>query len=217
MGAASPKQYLSLRGKTVLEHTLARITGHPRITATVLVNAADDAHWSRLAGDFANRSLLLTNGGAERCHSVLNGLRALAAYAEPQDWVLVHDAARPCVRRDDIDRLLGQLQDHPVGGLLGIPVTDTMKRSDELGNIIETVQREGLWRALTPQMFRYEMLLQALQMALDKGKVVTDEAAAMEIAGYTPRMIEGHEDNIKITRPQDLALADLFLQQQERS
>jgi 2-C-methyl-D-erythritol 4-phosphate cytidylyltransferase len=127
----------------------------------------------------------------------------------------VHDAARPCVRGEDLDALLAQLWDHPVGGLLGIPVADTMKRSDEQGNVIATVQREGLWRALTPQMFRYGMLVQALRTALDQGRVVTDEAAAMEIAGFTPRMVEGHADNIKITRPQDLILAELYLQQQE--
>lgn len=217
MGAASPKQYLSLGGKTVLEHSLSRLTGHPRIAATVLVIAADDGHWPRLAGGFARQSLFIAHGGAERCHSVLNGLLALAAHAAPRDWVLVHDAARPCVRHEDIDVLLSRLQDHPVGGLLGIPVTDTMKRADRQGDIIETVLREGLWRALTPQMFRYEMLLQALRTALDRGVVVTDEAAAVEMAGFTPRMVEGHADNIKITRPQDLALAELFLRQQERA
>jgi len=215
MGADHPKQYLSLRGKTVLEHTLARISCHPQITTTVLVIAADDAYWPRLAGDYDDASLLVTHGGAERCHSVLNGLHALASRAASRDWVLVHDAARPCVRREDIDALLTTLQDHPVGGLLGIPVADTMKRTDREGNILETVQREGLWRALTPQMFRYGALLQALQSALDQVKLVTDEAAAMEIAGHAPRMVEGHADNIKITRPQDLARAELFLQQQE--
>lgn len=216
MGISNPKQYLSLRGKTILEHTLSRIMDHPLIEATVLVISSDDAQWPHLASYIKNESLMLATGGAERCHSVLNGLRSLTPYAEPQDWVLVHDAARPCVRRDDIDRLIGQLQDHPVGGLLGIPVSDTIKRSDELGNITETVKRDGLWRALTPQMFRFELLLQALQKVCDMGKLVTDEAAAIESAGYSPRLIEGHEDNIKITRQQDLALAELFLQQQER-
>ncbi len=215
MGAAIPKQYLELRGRAVLHHTLARMTAHPRIAATVLVIAADDAYWPRLAGDFSGRNLLTAHGGAERCHSVLNGLLALAERAAPQDWVLVHDAARPCVRREDIDTLMTQLQDHAVGGLLGIAVADTMKRTDAQGNVVATVQREGLWRALTPQMFRYGMLLQALRAALEQGRLVTDEAAAVEIAGYQPRMVEGHADNIKITRPQDLALAELFLQQQE--
>ena len=215
MGTASPKQYLPLRGKTVLEHTLARIVALPRLAATVVVIAADDGHWSRIAAGFAESSLIVAHGGAERCHSVLNGLRALSGRAAPEDWVLVHDAARPCVRREDIDRLVEQLHDHPTGGLLGLPVTDTMKRSDEHGNVIETVRREGLWRALTPQMFRYEMLSRALGAALDRDMAVTDEAAAMEMAGYAPRMVEGHADNIKITRPQDLALAEMYLHQQE--
>jgi 2-C-methyl-D-erythritol 4-phosphate cytidylyltransferase len=156
------------------------------------------------------------HGGAERFHSVLNGLRALAGHAAPGDWVLVHDAARPCVRREDIDLLMERLRDHPVGGLLGIPVTDTKKSTDEQGNIIQTVRREGLWRAMTPQMFRYEMLSLALQAVVERGATVTDESAAMEIAGYSPRMVEGHADNIKITRPQDLALAEMYLQQQEQ-
>lgn len=217
MGAAGPKQYLPLRGMTVLEHTLARIVAHPRIAATVVVIAATDRDWPRIAAGLAEQALIVAEGGAERCHSVLNGLRALAGHAAPQDWVLVHDAARPCVRREDIDRLMEQLREHPHGGLLGLPVTDTMKRSDAHGNVIETVGREGLWRALTPQMFPYEMLTRALQTALDRDLTVTDEAAAVEMAGYAPRMVEGHADNIKITRPQDLALAEMYIQQQEQA
>jgi len=217
MGAAGPKQYLPLRGMTVLEHTLARIAAHPRIAATVVVIAATDGDWPRIVAGLVEQTLIVADGGAERCHSVLNGLRALAGHAAPQDWVLVHDAARPCVRREDIDRLMEQLREHPHGGLLGVPVTDTMKRSDAHGDVIETVGREGLWRALTPQMFPYEMLTHALQAALDRNMTVTDEAAAMEMAGYVPRMVEGHADNIKITRPQDLALAEMYLQQQEQA
>ena len=216
MGSAGPKQYLSLHGKTVLEHTLSRIAGHPHITATVVAIAAADRQWPRIAAGFDESSLVVTHGGAERCHSVLNGLRALAGRAAADDWVLVHDAARPCVRREDLERLIEQLQDHPVGGLLGIPVTDTMKRSDAHGNVIETIRRDGLWRALTPQMFRYGMLSRALIAALERDVLVTDEAAAMEMAGYAPRMVEGHADNIKITLPQDLILADMYLQQQEK-
>ena len=215
MEAAVPKQYLSLRGKTVLEHSLASISGHPRIAATVVVIAVADEQWPHIAERCVPQSLIVTHGGAERCHSVLNGLRALADRAAPRDWVLVHDAARPCLRREDIDRLTEQLATHPVGGLLGIPVADTMKRSDERGDVIETVRREGLWRALTPQMFRYEMLTQALQAAVERGVMVTDESAAMEMAGCVPRMVAGHADNIKITRPGDLALAEMYLRQQE--
>jgi 2-C-methyl-D-erythritol 4-phosphate cytidylyltransferase len=215
MGAAAPKQYLPLHGRTVLEHTLTRIIAHPRISATVVAIAAADRQWPHVATGFDQAALVTTQGGAERCHSVLNGLRALSGRAAVEDWVLVHDAARPCLRRVDLDHLIDELRDHPVGGLLGIPVTDTMKRSDEHGNVIETVRREGLWRALTPQMFRYGMLARALNAALDRDAMVTDEAAAMEMAGHAPRMVEGHADNIKITRPRDLALAEMYLQQQE--
>ena len=215
MGAAGPKQYLALRGRTVLAHSLTRIGGHPRIAATVLVLAAEDDQWSRTDAADAAFDVIVTQGGAERCHSVLNGLRALAGRAAPHDWVLVHDAARPCVRREDIDRLMDQLRDHPAGGLLGIPVTDTIKSADEYGDIVRTVHREGLWRALTPQMFRYEMLLRALETIIASGGTVTDESAAMEAAGFVPRMVEGHADNIKITRPGDLDLAEFYLRQQE--
>ena len=215
MDSAIPKQYLPLHGKTVLEHTLRHIIGHPSIAAVVVVIAQDDQYWPGLASVFAEQSLIVVHGGAERCNSVINGLRALSGHAAPQDWVLVHDAARPCVRREDIDRLMESLKDHPIGGLLGIPVTDTMKSTDVQGNIIKTVQREGLWRALTPQMFRYEMLLQALQSIIDRGVLVTDESEAMEMSGNSPQMVEGHADNIKITRPQDLSFAEMYLQQQE--
>lgn len=217
MGAEVPKQYLPLRGATVLECTLSRIMGCPLFVATVLVIAAGDTHWPRIAARFAERSLIVVQGGAERCHSVLNGLRALAGRAAPRDWVLVHDVARPCVRIEDIQHLIEQLRDHPVGGLLGTPVTDTKKSTDVAGNVTETVRREGLWRALTPQMFRYDMLSRALQAVVERGATVTDESAAMEMAGYAPRIVEGNADNIKITRPQDLALAEMYLQQQEQA
>ena len=216
MEMTTPKQYLSLQGRPIMEHVLLRFCRHPDIAGIVVALAPEDPHWKTLSVA-GHEKISTTTGGVERCHSVLNGLRALPAVADANDWVMVHDAARPCVRREDIDALLEQLVDHPVGGLLGIPVADTMKRTDRDGNIIETVQRKGLWRALTPQMFRYEQLLQALQAALDQDKLVTDEAAAMEISGHMPRMVEGHADNIKITRPQDLVLAELFLRQQENA
>ena len=131
------------------------------------------------------------------------------------DWVLVHDAARPCLRRSDIDRLLERLAGHPVGGLLGVPVRDTMKRTDDTGLIERTVTRDNLWHAYTPQMFRFAMLRDALEEALRRKLLVTDEASAMELAGHRPLMVEGHGDNIKITRPEDLALAAFYLAQQE--
>ena len=215
MGADMPKQYLPLIGRPVLAHTLERLAGHPRVAGTVVVLAPDDRRWDGLdLGPLARPRRV--DGGAERCQSVLNGLEALAGEAADDDWALVHDAARPCVRREDIDRLLDDLADHPVGGLLGLPVRDTMKRADATGTVRETVSREGLWHALTPQIFRYGRLRRALGTVLESGRLVTDEAQAMELAGYRPQMVEGSPDNIKVTHPRDLALAELFLREQAR-
>ncbi len=214
MGAALPKQYLPLSGTTVLEHTVQRVARHPLIQGVLVVVAPGDQYIHHLRLPESKTELIMA-GGDERCHSVFNGLNVLAEQAAADDWVLVHDAARPCLRAADITRLIDELRDHPVGGLLGLPVTDTMKRTDRDANVLETVQRDGLWRALTPQMFRLGLLRSALEQALSKGLLVTDEAQAVEAAGYAPRMVEGHADNIKITRPQDLALAELYLQQQE--
>lgn len=214
MGAAIPKQYLPLLGKTVLEHSVGRLISHPRMAGVVVVIAPHDTHWQTLSSQFTTAPLT-AEGGAERYHSVLNGLHRLAEIAQPHDWVLVHDAARPCIRPVDIDKLITALTDHAAGGLLGLPVSDTVKRADREGTVLETVNRTGLWRALTPQMFRLEALTRALRHAVDQHLPVTDEAAAMELAGYSPRMVEGHADNIKITHPQDLALAELYIRQQE--
>ena len=214
MGTVVPKQYLPLGGSTVLGRTIARLGNHPRIEGVAVAVAAGDERWCR--EDYAcSGDLLVAEAGAERCYSVLSALRCLAGVAAPSDWVLVHDAARPCLRSEDVDRLIEQLADHPVGGLLGVPVRDTMKRA--AGNVVmETVPREGLWHALTPQMFRLQPLMQAVEKALADGIVVTDEAQAMELQGLRPVLVEGHADNIKITMPRDLALAELYLQQQEQ-
>jgi 2-C-methyl-D-erythritol 4-phosphate cytidylyltransferase len=213
MGAAIPKQYLPLAGKTVLEHTLTRLLAHPRITEVMVALGTDDGHWPAL-GLARDGRIRRVDGGAERCHSVLNALDALAGRAAPDDWVLVHDAARPCVRTQDLTSLMAELASDPVGGILAIPVRDTMKRGDEQGRIRATEERTGLWHALTPQMFRLEPLRRALRQALADGFLVTDEASAMEHAGARPRLVEGHGDNIKITRPGDLALAEFYLTQQ---
>ncbi len=214
MGAAIPKQYLPLLGSTVIEHTVRCFLTHARIKGVVVVIAPHDPHWDQLQLKNA-ASLLIAEGGVERYHSVLNGLAKLAGVAQPHDWVLVHDAARPCIRHADVDHLIATLADYPAGGLLGVPVSDTVKRADSQGNVLETVSRVGLWRALTPQMFRLDDLSRALRHVVDNNLIVTDEAAAMELAGFSPRMVAGHADNIKITHPQDLALAELYLKQQE--
>ena len=214
MGSNIPKQYLPLGDRLVIEHTLAHLAAHPQISKIVVAIGDEDGYWRdvRLPDD---AEVMTVIGGAERCHSVFNGLQSLKGQAHDQDWVLVHDAARPCLRVADIASLISTLCDHPVGGILGLPVADTMKRSDNSGSIIDTVSRENLWRALTPQMFRFGMLYDALQRANEARVLITDEASAIEWAGFVPRMVEGHADNIKITQPQDLSLAALYLQQQK--
>jgi 2-C-methyl-D-erythritol 4-phosphate cytidylyltransferase len=216
MGSDIPKQYLSLGGRTVLEHTLDALAWHPDISGLVLVHGIDDPRAATLPDRVQGKPLLRAHGGAERSDSVLSGLERLAGLASGQDWVLVHDAARPCLRREDLDRLIETLREHPVGGLLGVPVRDTMKRADGRNAVRETVNRDGLWHALTPQMFRLGPLRAALRAAQARGLPVTDEASAMELAGHTPLLVEGHGDNLKITRPEDLALAEFYLRQQER-
>ena len=215
MRAARPKQYLPLLGRAMLLHTLERLGRYPRLRGLVVGIAADDAYWPTLTTEIPN---LLTTyvGGAERAQTVLNGLRALETYAAPDDWVLVHDAARPCVRHTDIDSLLAAVAGHADGGLLALPLSDTVKRADHNGCVEETVARAGLWRALTPQVFRLAALSDALESAMRAGVEITDEASAMEFSGARPRLVHGHADNIKITEPEDMALAELFLREQER-
>jgi len=213
MGADIPKQYLVLAGRPVIDHTVERILLHPRIDGVYVALGEEDGWWADT--EYADHpDLVRVAGGTERCHSVFNALNALAGRAKPDDWVLVHDAARPCVRREDITGLVDQLQSHPVGGLLGMPVRDTMKRTDGVGVITATVSRENLWHAFTPQMFRFGMLLDALSRALAAGVLVTDEASAMEWAGHYPLMVAGSPDNLKVTRPEDLALAAFYLDAQ---
>lgn len=214
LGADRPKQYLPLGGKPILAHTIDRLRQHPRLSGVVVVVSAEDQFWPRLSLAPAKSRLMVTLGGAQRCQSVLNGLLFLQACADAEDWVLVHDAARPLLRRGDVDALIDQLASHPSGGLLGIPVSDTIKRAAVGSDVQETVDRSQLWRAFTPQMFRLGMLTTALQRSLAAGEFVTDEAQAMERAGHRPKMVEGHGDNIKITRPEDLALAAYYLDQQ---
>ena len=209
-----PKQYLSINHKTILEHTLERFCSHPKIEGVVVAISGNDDIWQTL-GISSQPKITVVEGGVERCHSVLNGLRALSDQASSNDWVLVHDAARPCLRIEDINRLIDTLEGHDVGGLLGLPVRDTMKRADTTGAIQETVDRECLWHALTPQMFHLGALIDALENALSNNLIVTDEAQAIELYGLQPVLVEGHPDNIKITRNNDLALAELFLSQQE--
>lgn len=213
MQADRPKQYLPLQGRLLIDHTLQVMLSYPRFAQLVLVLSPDDPYWP--SSDYAGDSRIIrAAGGAERCHSVLNGLAALDGLAAADDWVVVHDVARPCLRHSDLDNLLTCLADP--GAILASPVRDTMKRGRvENGQVVidHTVGREQLWHALTPQVFRYAQLQQSLQTCLARGLTVTDEASALEQLGLSPRLVEGRADNIKVTRPEDLALASLFLTQ----
>lgn len=219
MRGALPKQYLTLCGKCVIEHCLDRLTSHPKISGIVVALRQDDANGAKLLARSAwnGKPLHCVVGGEQRCHSVLNALSRLADIAADDDWVLVHDAVRPCLRHSDMDKLINMLAGHPVGGLLGVPLSDTVKRVAADHRVIETVNRIELWRALTPQMFRLAALTRALTEAIERGIEITDDAAAVSLTGAVPVMIEGHADNIKITHSADLALAEWYLAQQEQS
>jgi len=213
MLADRPKQYLDLDGQTIIEHTLQRLATHPKITGIIVAVANDDPWWPSITLP-KDKNIHIVDGGLERPDSVLNALDKLASITNDDPWVLVHDAARPCLRHDDLDTMFSELSQHAIGGILAVPVNDTVKRVDQAQQITETVCRKGLWRAMTPQMFRLQALSAALVQAKNQQLVVTDDASAMELAGFQPMIVEGHPDNIKITLPQDLALARLFLQQQ---
>jgi len=214
MRADRPKQYLPLLGRPILWRTLERLGTHPSLRGMLVGIAADDIYWPTLPP--LPKLLGTYTGGAERADTVLNGLKTLADYAAPDDWVLVHDAARPCLRHADIDTLLAAIAGHADGGLLALPVTDTVKRADHNGCSEDTVPRAGLWRALTPQAFRMGALVAALEAARRAGIEITDESSAMEFAGARPRLVHGHADNIKITTPEDLAQAEMYLREQDR-
>ena len=220
MSADRPKQYLNLHNKTVIEHTLDRLLSLDEITGVVISISDTDDYWPELKYH-SDKPVHITSGGKERSDSVLNALTLLnQEISETENaWVLVHDAARPCVRTEDIQNLINQASLNDDGGLLAIPVRDTMKRAvhtnhGQPNNVKETVDRDGLWHALTPQMFKLDLLLNALTDAQINSSSITDDASAMELMGYKPMLVEAHEDNIKITRAFDLQLAELFLQNQ---
>ena len=214
MGSEIPKQYLNLLGKSVLTRTLERLAQVRTLQKIYVAIASDDPYWPEQDNDI-RVPVATVEGGEERCHSVLNGLARMSEEFSADDWVLVHDAARPCVRREDIESLLEKASAHAIGGILATPVRDTMKRTTSDQEITETEERDLLWHALTPQMFRIGQLKAAIENALAAGKLVTDEASAMEIQGYQPLVVRGHADNIKITQPEDLQLAGFYLQSQE--
>jgi len=209
VGGSIPKQYLPLAGRPLILHTLERLAAHPRIAGLMVVLGDNDGHWPGL-DHLYDKPVLTTLGGAERCDSVLAGVRALPSEISDDGFVLVHDAARPCVREGDITRLL-DLGMPAGGGLLGAPLRDTLKRADASGRSEVTEPRDHRWRAFTPQLFRRGELSSALQAASAAGVTVSDEAMAMERAGFEPLLVEGAEDNIKVTTATDFALAEFLL------
>ena len=209
-GGAIPKQYLPLHGATVIEHSLRLLLSVERLECIVVVVHPDDRRWRELPV-FSEPRIDVAIGGDERCHSVLNGLRHLQAEHGGSEWALVHDVARPCCPRGDIDNLITHLEQHPAGGILAVAASDTIKRVDAARQIEETVDRAWLWQAQTPQLFRTRLLLDALNHCIGLGMTVTDEAQAIEALGWQAQVVEGARSNIKITRPEDLALAEFFL------
>ena len=210
MLADRPKQYLSILGKTVLEHTLDQLLAFPEFKKIIVVISKEDAYFSGL--NFSNHSKVeICQGGQERYDSVLNGLIHLKKQGVEDDaLVMVHDVARPCIKQADLFNLFHS--DSRSGAILGLQVRDTMKRTDESGNIIKTVERNNLWHALTPQMANLEILYTAISTSLADGMNITDEASALEYIGLSPKMVAGDPCNIKITRPDDLALAQAYLE-----
>ncbi|MBD8873503.1 2-C-methyl-D-erythritol 4-phosphate cytidylyltransferase [Rhodanobacter sp. DHB23] len=209
MGKDRPKQYLPLAGKPLIAHTLERLAAHPRIAGLLVVLGAGDEFWPGI-GTLQGKPVHVAVGGAERSDSVLAGLDALPSAVDAADFVLVHDAARPCVRANDITQLIERASDAG-GGLLGAPLRDTLKRAGEGGRSLATEPRDQRWRAFTPQMFRRGELAAALRAVSKDGRAVSDEAMAMELAGFRPLLVEGAEDNIKVTTAADLALAEFLL------
>jgi 2-C-methyl-D-erythritol 4-phosphate cytidylyltransferase len=208
LGDSRPKQYLDLNGRPMIHHALAALTAVRRLSRIFVVLAPEDQHWNHFDWSTLNgRVQVLTCGGATRGDSVLNALNHLAPTLTDQDWALVHDAARPCIRRELIDQFIDELEMDPVGGLLALPLSDTIKEADEGLRVRRTVPREGLWRAQTPQMFRYGLLRRAMQGMPG----ATDEAQAVEALGHSPRLVNGDSANLKVTYASDLTLARILL------
>lgn len=213
MQSDKPKQYLKLVDRTVIEHTIDRLLSVDQVKGIVVSIQPGDPYWTGIRVE-SDKPVLVAAGGEERCHSVMSALDVLSkqpAYTPETTWALVHDAVRPCVSADDIQNLIDTAAGTESGGLLAVPVRDTMKRQDDDQRVRQTVDRTGLWHALTPQLFACGQLSRALETALAEGFLVTDESSAMEHAGHRPRLVQGREDNIKITRPADLRLAELYL------
>ncbi|MDR1276724.1 MAG: 2-C-methyl-D-erythritol 4-phosphate cytidylyltransferase [Candidatus Accumulibacter sp.] len=207
-GAETPKQYLELAGYPMIRHAIEALCACDRIDAVYVVLSPDDARWSSCDWSaFEPKLRAVFCGGATRAESVLNGLRAIEGVPGKEDWILVHDAARPCLTRSMLDALIDALDNDPVGGLLAVPVADTLKHADAEGRVAATRPRDGLWQAQTPQMFRYGLLREVL-----RNSRATDEAGAVEAAGMRPRLVRSETSNFKVTFPEDLRLAEALIQ-----
>jgi 2-C-methyl-D-erythritol 4-phosphate cytidylyltransferase len=211
MNADRPKQYLLLSERTVIEHTLSRLIDAQVFEKIAVAISDGDPYWDNLPIS-THEKIVRAGGGKERADSVLKALAEIENQANENDWVLVHDAARPCITTQDIEKLILELKDDDIGGILALSSHDTLKDVEGL-QILSTHDRNRIWRALTPQMFRYGALKKALEIHQGNG-AITDESSALEMQGFSPKIVEGRADNIKITRPEDLALAQFYLTQQ---
>jgi 2-C-methyl-D-erythritol 4-phosphate cytidylyltransferase len=216
MLADRPKQYLQLQNKTVLEHTLDNLLSHTGICGAVLILNEADEYWSSLAYQH-DKPVLICTGGKERLNSVFNGLTFLREHVEGNPFVLIHDAVRPFVSHQDLDNLLKAVRDNPHGALLAVPVNDTLKLADDDQCVKTTHPRDRLWRAMTPQVFKLDIILQALATVVKNRMPITDDAGAMELMGLHPKLVAANELNIKITRPEDMQLALIILRSSEKS
>lgn len=214
-GGSSPKQYAAIDGRPMLSWTLQALLAEPSIAGVMVAVAESDRRWYRLA-ESRDPRVGCCLGGATRAESVALALQALGPLASGQDWVLVHDAARPCLARADLRALLQAVGRDPVGGLLAHPASDTLKRADGEGRAEGTLAREGIWRAQTPQAFRYGLLCRALALCRDRERVVTDEASAIEALGLRPLLVRGRADNLKVTSREDLVIAEAVLRSRSR-
>jgi 2-C-methyl-D-erythritol 4-phosphate cytidylyltransferase len=213
MQSEVPKQYLCFQGKTVFEHCLDRLLTHPEIVGAVVVLHSADSQWENLAYSSA-KPIFTTSGGAERHNSVYSGLATLQQRFGSNAIALVHDVVRPLVAHRDLSRVIAAARKNVAGAILATPLTDTLKKQNDYQEIASTLPRDGLWRALTPQVFHLQPLLNALKRVIDEGLSITDDAQAIELAGYAPALVAGSTQNLKITTPSDLALAEkIWLEQ----
>ena len=213
IGDALPKQYLPIAGKPMMFHSIEALARVSRIEKLFVVLAPMDRHWGKHDWSaFPEKVQAAFCGGAHRAESVLNTLKHIESQVAPDDWILVHDAARPCIMTELVEQFLDEVGDDAVGGLLAMPLADTLKRADENQRVAATLPRAGLWRAQTPQLFRYAML----RKGIEKNPAATDESEAVESLGHVPRLAEGENSNIKVTFAEDLVIAEMILEQKNR-